>query len=392
MEPTPIDSARSAAGTRRGEVWSTLATVVIGAMQSYLAAAERRNAPPEARLMASYALSMAASTLGFEISSMDEASLGMLAAATAELAHSFCEGYCYPGPRCADTHHGVYLGCVTVSRTGAVTSFDPHACRRYVLTGPLLDWWLCQFGIPPIDVSIGNLFEKLCEEEDPQEPVILRVRETTATVDAAVTDTRAMSGFDMVATLLRAATAPQTAPGLVRVETTAPNGSTLRVVVPASAVSGGTAGGGESRVDRLAETELVSDRAVQPLSRAPLRDLIGELARRTPASAVTAHLDADATRTLGTMTVADVIDTGPEGMLARLGGARPTDAHRSATNALFIAVEGFVRDAAAASAPAGRSGVTRSQLKNAELKAALKKLTGVTAGAIDAAAAAAAKR
>jgi hypothetical protein len=386
-----LRTSNATGGFTHDDPLTTLASLVIAGMQSYLTSAERDNAPVESKLMASYAMSMAMSALGMELTSLDSSSLGTLSTAAAELAAAFCDG-CYPGPRCRDEHHGVYLGCVTLSPTGAVLSFDPHKCRRYVLTGPLLNWWLCQFGVKPIDTLFGQLFEKFCQPEpepDPEQPpVILRVRDMTGTVDGQVTDTRAMSSFDLIATLLRAATAPKNAPGLVRVEATAPNGTPLRMVVPASAVGGGE----PSRVDRLVETELTHDRAVQPLSRAPLRDLISELTRRTPASAVATNLDADATRALGAMTVADVLDGGPESMLARLGGAHPTDAHRTAANGLFMAVEGFVRDAAAASAPAGRSGVSRGQLENAELKAALKKLPGVTASAIDAAAVAAGNR
>jgi hypothetical protein len=389
-----VDALRgSNARATTGNTLTAVAALVLASMQSYLATAERRGVSVEARLMASYAMSMATSTLGLEVPVLDDATLGGLSSAVDELAAAFCDAYCYPGPRCRDEHHGVYLGCVTLSPTGAVQAFDRFQCRRHVLTGPLLNWWLCVFGVPPIDQSMGELFEMLCEAEeateDPQGPVILRVRDMIGAVDSGVSDTRAMSSFDLLATLARAATGPQTGPGLVGITATAPNGAPLRAVVPAASVRTPEVA---ARAERLAETELAADRAVQPLSRAPLRDLVAELARRVPASGVAANLDVDTTRALGTMTVSEVIDTGPESMLVRIGSARATDAHGAATNALFVAMESFVRDAAAASAPAGRKGITRSQLENAELRAALARLPGVTVALVDAAAKAAAKR
>ena len=68
----------------------------------------------------------------------------------------------YPGPRCASEHHGVYLGCATVGRTGQILTFDMWQGRRQVLTGPLLEHWLGVFGIAAPDVIAARLTQAIC--------------------------------------------------------------------------------------------------------------------------------------------------------------------------------------------------------------------------------------
>ncbi|MEZ4399300.1 MAG: hypothetical protein R3B06_04730 [Kofleriaceae bacterium] len=79
-----------------------------------------------------------------------------------KLYERWCNGLAYPGPRCADEHHGVYLGCVELDRRGAVVGFDMREHRRYVLTGPVVNHWLGQFGIAPVDVVVGRFAQALC--------------------------------------------------------------------------------------------------------------------------------------------------------------------------------------------------------------------------------------
>lgn len=74
----------------------------------------------------------------------------------------WCNGLAYPGPRCTDEHHGIYLGSVELDRSGAVASFDMWEDRRYVLTGPVVNHWLGQVGVAPVDVIVGRFAQALC--------------------------------------------------------------------------------------------------------------------------------------------------------------------------------------------------------------------------------------
>lgn len=78
------------------------------------------------------------------------------------LFQEWCREFNYRGPRCRDNHHGIHLGRVTVSRKGRILCFDEWACRRYVLTGPLLTHWTGLFGIAPMDVTATRLASWIC--------------------------------------------------------------------------------------------------------------------------------------------------------------------------------------------------------------------------------------
>ncbi len=381
-----------------GDAKQTIGSLVLAALSGYLATAEKYHASAESQLVVSYLISSVLSgLLDLEVDGMTDANRATLSTAVNALAAALCEGLLYPGPRCLEDHHGVFLGCVRLSRTNTVETFTPWVCRREVLTGPLLNWWLCQFGVRPLDILINSIASSQCDvasvpQTDPNgNPVgtILRARGLTDAVDGQVTDRRTVAPLDFVGVIARALTGTNDAAGLVKVETTAPNGQPMSMVVPAAAVA---TGGSVDAVAALASAQLTANRDVQPLSRGPLRDLISELAARTPVSGVAASVDADAIKTIGTMTVSELLATEPEALLAKLGGTKPTDAQRLAVNQLYTSAEGFVRDATAAASAAAKAGVTRAQLKAAELKAALKKVSGTTAGAIDAAALAATKR
>ena len=88
--------------------------------------------------------------------------LASVSALLQKLFQRWCDGFAYPGPRCLDEHHGVYLGCAELDSAGNVLSFDMWTNRRYVLTGPLLAHWANQLGIASLDVIVGRFVDVLC--------------------------------------------------------------------------------------------------------------------------------------------------------------------------------------------------------------------------------------
>lgn len=91
-----------------------------------------------------------------------EAHRRALVALIVDLLDRWCNGLLYPGPRCSDEHHGVYLGCAILDRRNRIVAFDPWEHRRYVLTGPLVTYWAGQFGVAPLDVIVGRLARAMC--------------------------------------------------------------------------------------------------------------------------------------------------------------------------------------------------------------------------------------
>jgi hypothetical protein len=85
-----------------------------------------------------------------------------LTALITRLYERWCNGLVYPGPRCSDEHHGIYLGCVVLNRDGSLRSLDGWQHRRHVLTGPLIEHWMAQSGIAPLDVIVGRFARALC--------------------------------------------------------------------------------------------------------------------------------------------------------------------------------------------------------------------------------------
>jgi hypothetical protein len=96
------------------------------------------------------------------IANVEEAHRRKLAELILALYKRWCEGFVYAGPRCTDEHHGVYLGSVELSRSGAIRSFDMWRHRRQVVTGPVLEHWAHQLGIAPIDVIAGRFAGAMC--------------------------------------------------------------------------------------------------------------------------------------------------------------------------------------------------------------------------------------
>lgn len=93
---------------------------------------------------------------------LEEDTEGKLSNLLEKLFKEWCAGFVYPGPRCVDAHHGVYLGCVEISPKGNIISFDPWEHRRHVVTGALLSHWGGQLGFAPIDVVASRFVRWIC--------------------------------------------------------------------------------------------------------------------------------------------------------------------------------------------------------------------------------------
>lgn len=78
------------------------------------------------------------------------------------LFQKWCQGFVYPGPRCCEREHGVYLGCLTLNEKGRILAINPWRLRRHVVTGPLLHHWGSQFGLPRIDSVAANFADWIC--------------------------------------------------------------------------------------------------------------------------------------------------------------------------------------------------------------------------------------
>jgi hypothetical protein len=139
-------------------------TLVLGSLYAFLSEVVSRGGSPQWQLIARVIYAFAWLAL-FGVNPMgtdDEKYRLALAELIVKLYQRWCDGFAYPGPRCSDEHHGIYLGCATIDRSGAIQSFDMWEHRRYVLTGPLLAHWGNQLGIAPIDVIVGRFVRATC--------------------------------------------------------------------------------------------------------------------------------------------------------------------------------------------------------------------------------------
>ncbi|MEO8699960.1 MAG: hypothetical protein ABI867_07945 [Kofleriaceae bacterium] len=93
-----------------------------------------------------------------------------------------CAAEQYPGPRCLDLHHGVYLGCGSARRNGAIVSFsmcEPASrrpCRRPVMTGPWLEFTAAHNNAPSIGRRVmarggASLVERAVADEPSLQPL-----------------------------------------------------------------------------------------------------------------------------------------------------------------------------------------------------------------------------
>src|SRR3569623_273265 len=100
--------------------------------------------------------------LGIDVNSATEAQRQELGKLIARLFECWCEAMLYPGPRCSTDHHGVYLGCATITQLGQIVDFDMWEHRREVITGPLSNHWRGGFGFAPIDGVAGRISQAIC--------------------------------------------------------------------------------------------------------------------------------------------------------------------------------------------------------------------------------------
>ncbi len=138
--------------------------LVLAALYAYFSDLSRAsgNAWTPARLVAARLYVVAWRLLGVDANAAGSAQqLEELSRILARLFACLCEALVYPGPRCADDQHGVYLGRVTLN-AGRIVSFDMHEQRRHVLLGPLVNHWLGVFGLAAPDVVAERFAQTIC--------------------------------------------------------------------------------------------------------------------------------------------------------------------------------------------------------------------------------------
>lgn len=124
-------------------------------------APERAREEDRTRLILAWLIAWLAWYILFRIDIRDERAAGAIRCLQA-LFREWCCGMHYKGPRCDSHQHGIFLGCVMVSRDGRIKHFDEWKHRRYVLTGPLINHWGSQFGLAPVDVVATRLASWIC--------------------------------------------------------------------------------------------------------------------------------------------------------------------------------------------------------------------------------------
>lgn len=159
-QPAPCCGASCCGGEARdaqAELRLLVAALIYGKLLQTLAARRTQDdgeAVVVARVKQLLAAALAAS----------KASLGTLLELESllhELYRTWCAAAIYDGPRAAGDPDGVVIGCAHI-RAGAICSVDPLGGRRWVIHQPLLDHWAAQFGLDPLDRTVGQLFARLC--------------------------------------------------------------------------------------------------------------------------------------------------------------------------------------------------------------------------------------
>lgn len=332
---------------RGGDARQTLGSVLMLFLHGYLATADTYKVSAESRILAGTLLQSSAAWLwDVDLANADDGVLGEVSTALGELAKDLCDGLLYPGPRCRDDLHGVYLGSGTMSPTGSVLTFSQWGCRREVLTGPLLDWWACQLGVEPLDVIVNDLAAKSCEAGRERDVItaLTHWREVYELVKTNVSKKQTVHAFDFVGSIARTLTGVGAGSGLVAMEATAPNGLAMSAVVPATAVASSDT---TAHIAGLIQPHLVAG-GVPALSRSPMRNALVDLAAKTKVVDVATGVAQDVRDKLGGMTVATLLASEPESVLATVGGNAPSEAQRAAVDQVYAAAEGFVRESTTA--------------------------------------------
>ena len=148
---------------------SDLRPVVLGALYSWFSASlktrERQEIWDGSRIAAGWTMLVAWRLLfGVDavLSKGKQDTRLELAKLLQTLIQRWCQGLHYGGPRCQTEHQAVTLGTVSLSASGRVSSLDMWAGRRQVITGPLLNHWMGQVGLAPLDVVVSRVAGAIC--------------------------------------------------------------------------------------------------------------------------------------------------------------------------------------------------------------------------------------
>jgi hypothetical protein len=91
----------------------------------------------------------------------EKANTAELGGALHRLLEDLCDELLYPGPKCCGDPHGVVIGCALVEG-GTISRVDPFGGRHYLVNYSLLEYWCSVFGIPSLDLSLSQLFSRIC--------------------------------------------------------------------------------------------------------------------------------------------------------------------------------------------------------------------------------------
>lgn len=374
-------------------------TLILSTVYGFLSEVVRRSSSPAWQLLATrlYVLTWYALFGAFPMANVADEHRRKLAELILGLYKRWCEGLAYPGPRCHDEHHGVYLGCATLDRTGRIDTFDMWASRRYVVTGALLDYWAQQFGIAPIDVVVGRFARAICCVAG-LDPITLPMREggvllpgvggerpeerlhvgtrVSATAFAKLhgAELRWVSPADLATRAPDAFLRRDDAARLEVLATTVDDGGTIAVAVPMETKTGGAIRDNVNALTRRGDTR------VRESAREPLADFAVAM---FSTAAPTAVLDGSAPA--GTRVVAkqladigahlsDVVEGGGEGVRSWVGDADTAavadlvdraELALDSTVAATVGVLGTSFDRSAFAAPAAQEKVARAVIERA---------------------------
>ncbi|HSW23698.1 MAG TPA: hypothetical protein VLJ62_13085 [Burkholderiaceae bacterium] len=272
-----------------------------------------------------------------------------------QLFAMWCEGLHYKGPRCDRHAHGIILGCLQITPKGRVLCFDEWCHRRHVLTGPLLSHWAGQFGLPPLDVSMGRLARWICCLASSPLPALpdgallpepslwamagglLHAGKAPLTGEringAKVDAVKALSTRQFIAQALEMLSAadPASAGGSAGWQALSAPGGSVHLLRPVRA-AGVAVKFGPSRADLLvAELDLPAN-ALPKVARLPMRDFVAAFAEKVQLAQLKPRVEVplfepmvEALEAAGVASLADLVELGPEPALRKLRDARAGD-------------------------------------------------------------------
>lgn len=314
-----------------------------------------------------------------------------------ELFALWCDGLHYRGPRCEQNAHGIILGCLQISSKGRVLCFDEWQHRRHVLLGPLLTHWGAQFGLPPLDLAASRLARWICcvaAKPMPALPDGITLPGLSAMAmaggaiaagrplvagerldGAQVRSVREVDGLDFVGRMLGMLFTPETRSMASAVELRASGvrgGSAYLLEPDAGAVVAQRAP--QARAEALlAEVDLPL-RSLSKMTREPLRDVVNAYAHGVPLSQIKPPADAPLFDTLvqaldadGVVSIADLVEIGPEPALARVRSnapaASPLADARAAEKSMALVYDAAVKTLASAGQAIVEAAGSRNELE-----------------------------